>query len=89
MIREIIEGQDLTRFDRAHFFEYGDFSLDFEIVYYVLSSDYNVYMDRQQAINLALFRRFSEEGIKFAYPTQTLQLPQLEGGLLRDGRKNS
>jgi small-conductance mechanosensitive channel len=89
IIREIIGAQDLTRFDRAHFFKYGDFSLDFEIVYYVLSSDYSVYMDTQQAINLALFRRFNEEGIKFAYPTQTLHLPELEGGLLRDGRKNS
>lgn len=89
IIREIIEAQDLTRFDRAHFFRYGDFSLDFEIVYYVLSSDYSVYMDTQQAINLALFHRFDEEGIRFAYPTQTLHLPELAGGLLRDGRKNS
>ncbi len=30
------------------------------------------YMDIQQAINLALFRRFQEEKIEFAYPTQTL-----------------
>lgn len=89
MIREIIEAQDLTRFDRAHFFKFGDFSLDFEVVYYVLSSEYNVYADRQQAINLALLRRFDEEGIEFAYPTQTLQIPRLEGELLRQGRKNS
>ncbi len=31
-------------------------------------------MDKQQAINLALFKSFSEEGIEFAYPTQTLFL---------------
>jgi len=72
MVREIIEQQPQTRFDRAHFQSYGDSSLNFEIVYYVLDRDYNLYMDRQQAINLALFRRFESENIEFAYPTRTL-----------------
>ena len=71
-IREIIESQDKARFDRAHFKEYGDFALIFEIVYYVRVPDYNAYMDTQQAINLAIFRRFQEEGIEFAYPTQSI-----------------
>jgi small-conductance mechanosensitive channel len=31
-------------------------------------------MDIQQAINLAIFQRFEQEGIEFAYPTQTLYL---------------
>jgi small-conductance mechanosensitive channel len=72
MVREIIGRQENTRFDRAHFKAYGDSSLDFEVVYYVLDRDYNVYMDKQQTINLALFRRFESEGIEFAYPTRTL-----------------
>lgn len=72
MIAEIIRAQPRARFDRAHFFEYGDFSLVFEIVYYVYGADYVVYMDTQQAINLAIDRRFQAEGISFAYPTQEL-----------------
>lgn len=68
-VREIVESQPNARFDRAHFKEYGDFALKFEVVYYVLVPDYNVYMDVQQAINLALYRRFKEEGIEFAYLT--------------------
>ena len=72
IIREAIEAEEDTRFDRSHFASYGDFSLDFETVYYIGSPDYNLYMDRQQAINLAIFRRFAAEGIEFAYPTQTL-----------------
>jgi len=71
-IREIIEAQEMTRFDRAHFKAYGDFALTFETVYYVLVPDYNTYMDIQQAINLAIYERFEKEGIDFAYPTQTL-----------------
>ena len=59
-----------------HFKSYGDFSLDFEIVYYVLSRDYPVYMDTNQEINLAIYREFNREGIEFAFPTQTLYLKQ-------------
>jgi small-conductance mechanosensitive channel len=77
MVREIVAAQPKTRFDRAHFKEYGDSSLDFEVVYYVLDPDYNVYMDIQQEINLAIFRRFQEAGIEFAYPTRTLYVNNL------------
>lgn len=74
IVREIIEQQARTRFDRAHFQGFGDSSLDFEVVYYVLDRDYNLYMDIQQAINLALFRRLAAEGVDFAYPTRTVHL---------------
>ena len=74
IIREAVESNEAVRFDRAHFQKYGDFALVFETVYYVLSPDYNQYMDIQQAVNLTLFERFAEEGIEFAYPTQTLHL---------------
>ena len=70
LIRDIIEGQADTRFDRSHFAAHGAASLDFETVYYVRSPDYNHYMDIQQAINLRLHREFARLGIEFAYPTQ-------------------
>jgi small-conductance mechanosensitive channel len=72
MIRDIIEDQELIRFDRAHFKEYGAYSLNFEIVYWILNPDYTFYMDTQQAINIAIFKLFKEADIEFAYPTQTL-----------------
>lgn len=78
MIREIIESQGQTRFERAHFSEFGNSSLNFEIVYWVENPDYNVYMDIHQAINLEIFRRFAEERIVFAYPTQTLYVNREE-----------
>lgn len=74
IVRAAIEGQEKTRFDRSHFKEFGDFSLNFESVYYVLSREYNDYMDIQQAVNLRLHERFEAEGIEFAYPTQTVVL---------------
>ncbi|HEY9514449.1 MAG TPA: mechanosensitive ion channel family protein [Gemmatimonadaceae bacterium] len=72
LIRSAIEEQEQVRFDRSHFKGYGDSSLDFETVYYVLSPDYTVYMDVQQAINLGILRRFEERGIDFAFPTRTV-----------------
>jgi len=79
MIREIVEGNDQVRFDRAHFKEYGDFSLKFEIVYWIQNPDYNLYMDIQQTINLEIYKKFEASRIKFAYPTQTLFLNQSDG----------
>jgi small-conductance mechanosensitive channel len=71
-VRAIIEKIPKTRFDRAHFKEFGDSALNFEVVYFVLDQDYNLYMDIQQQINLAMVRRFAEENIEFAFPTRTL-----------------
>lgn len=80
VVREIIEDLPDVRFDRAHFKGYGDSSLDFEVVYIVLKSDFNYYMDLQQTINLAIYRRFAERGIAFAFPTRTLHLVPAEAG---------
>lgn len=81
MVREIITDQAGARFDRAHFKGFGDSSLDFEVVYFVLDPDYNRYMDIQQAINLELVRRFAAAGIEFAFPTRTLHVESLPAAL--------
>jgi len=72
LVRAIVEARQKVRFDRAHFKGFGDSSLDFEVVYWMLDPDYNLYMDVQQTINLEMLRVFEREGVGFAYPTQTL-----------------
>ena len=72
IIRDTIEGVGRTRFDRSHLKEFGDSALTFETVYFVLDPDYNVYMDIQQEINLALMRVFKARSIEFAFPTRTI-----------------
>ncbi|MFP4424640.1 MAG: mechanosensitive ion channel family protein [Candidatus Woesearchaeota archaeon] len=74
IVQKIIDGMEGATFDRAHFKEFGDFSLNFEVVYYVEKPEYVAYMDAQQEINLALVSAFKKEGIGFAYPTQTIFL---------------
>jgi small-conductance mechanosensitive channel len=73
-LRELIGQAPDVRFDRAHFFKFGDSSLDFEVVYWVKSPDYGVYMDAQQRFNLELMKAMAARGIEFAYPTRTLRL---------------
>jgi small-conductance mechanosensitive channel len=69
-IREFITREKDTRFDRSHFLKHGASALEFETVYYVLTADYNRYMDIQQSINLNIHRRFGDQGIAFAVTTQ-------------------
>ena len=78
IIADIIINTDDTIFDRAHFSSYGDFSLNFEIVYYVKNKDYGKYMDIQQEINFAIKEEFEKRSIEFAYPTQTLFMEKPE-----------
>lgn len=77
VVRGIVGKDKNLRFDRAHFGGLGDSSLDFEVVYYVLSPDYNVYMDAHQAVLLDLVGEVRKRGLDFAYPTRTLFI---EGG---------
>ena len=70
--KAIVIQQPDAAFDRAHFAAYKEWSLRFEVVYMVTTPDYNKYMDVQQAINFAIYRRLEEMEIEFALPTQRL-----------------
>jgi small-conductance mechanosensitive channel len=73
-VKNIIDGIDNARFDRAHLKELGDSSLVFEAAYYVLSQDYNLYMDIQQSIIFALKDELEMLGAEFAFPARTVYL---------------
>lgn len=77
IIEEIVEIEELAEFDRVHFKEYGDFSLNFEVSYYIATSDYKKYMDILQLVNFAIKEAFEKEEIEFAYPTQTLFIKKI------------
>lgn len=83
IVREAIEGTEGVRLERSHFKGFGASSLDLEAVYWVLDPDYNVYMDRQQAINLTILRRFEAAGLELAFPTQTLHVASVDASLIR------
>lgn len=75
IVRRAIETHgSKVRFDRAHFQKFTDHALAFEVVYWVTDPDFNLYMDIQQAVNLAILRGLAEEQIYFAIPRQTLRV---------------
>ncbi|MEO8171775.1 MAG: mechanosensitive ion channel family protein [Sediminibacterium sp.] len=74
MIREIIDKEEHVSFDRANFKSFGDFSINYEIVYFIASPDYNLYMNTQEEICLKILEEFRKRNIEFAFPTQTVFL---------------
>jgi small-conductance mechanosensitive channel len=73
-LRTIVEAQERVRFDRAHFARFDDFGLVYEVVYWVLSAEFNVYMEIQQRINLAIYRELQHEGLALAHPAPLVYL---------------
>jgi len=76
LVRGLIEAQQKVRFERAHFQGFAASSLRFEVAYWVLDADYNLYMDIQQAINLGMMRELQRREIRFAYPVTALRIDQ-------------
>jgi len=74
MIKNIIKKQKKATYDRCYFKDFGDFSLGFDIVYYVETNEYEDYLKIQQAINLAIVEHFEKEKIEIAFPTQTVHV---------------
>ena len=76
-LREIVEAQEGIRFDRAHLKYFGDFAIIYEVVFYALQPAYAFFMDTQESIYLAIHRRFEEERVEFAFPTQTIHIDSM------------
>ncbi len=72
IVSEIIKNVKEANLDRVHFYKFGESSLDFEVVYYVPTADYNKYMDIQQEINVKIVEAFQKEKIEFAFPSRTI-----------------
>jgi small-conductance mechanosensitive channel len=74
IVRRLVESHKKVRFERSHFWRFGDSSLDFETIFWVTDPDYTLYLDIQQAVNLALMRELERLGVAFAFPTRTVQI---------------
>ena len=72
IVKDIVTREKRAKFDRVHFKEFADSSLNFEVVYYVKDKNYEVYMDVNQGIMLRIKEAFEREHIEMAYPTQML-----------------
>lgn len=73
-IEDLLKAHPKVEFDRAHFVGFGDSSLDFEFVFFVSDSDYNVAADVTQEVLMGILSKFNNEGVGFAFPTRSLHI---------------
>ncbi len=71
-VTKIITEEKLSEFDRVNFIKFGDFSLNFEAVYYILSGDYTEFANTHENILFKIKEKFEKEKISMAFPTQTV-----------------
>ena len=59
---------------RVYFSDFSSSSLDFKCMYWYHPAAYWDFMNFSEWVNLEILRRFNEEGIEFAFPTQTIHI---------------
>lgn len=83
ILRDILkdhEGMDPEFPPRVYFQEFADFSLNILMILWYHPPAYWDFMEFNQRINLEILRRFNEEGIEFAFPSQTLYHQMINNG---------
>jgi MscS family membrane protein len=77
ILKEILDNHEGMNPDlppRVYFDNMNADSLNLKCFYWFHPPDFWQYMDFTQHVNKEVFRRFNEEGIDFAFPTQTIHL---------------
>ncbi len=74
IITDVINSVELCELDRSSFASYGDFALNYETVFYFDNPEYAAFMKAMHEINLKIYEKFADEGIEFAFPTQTIHV---------------
>lgn len=74
IIEKIIKKEDIAELDRINFINFNDFSLDYDLVYFINSPDYKIFVNTNERILLDIKKEFEKEKIEFAYPTKTIHL---------------
>ncbi len=72
IIAKIVDKEKMADYGRTHFYEFGAFSLNYKLMFYMTTGEYTDYLDTRQSISLAMKEAFEAEGISMAFPTQTL-----------------
>ncbi|ADG13792.1 MscS Mechanosensitive ion channel [Methanocaldococcus infernus ME] len=63
---------------RVHFIEYGDWSLNLRIEYFVRNMGFDYYLNAVEEINLKIKEELEKEGIEIAFPTYTIKVDKYD-----------
>ncbi len=67
-IGDIVKRYDLLQHEACTLIDFGASSMDFELVFFVASADYNVFINYQQKVLLDILRKFKDEEVRLALP---------------------
>jgi len=70
ILKEAIEACG-AEFQRAGFKGFGPSSLDYEVFFFAHDHDASAALELRHKVGMAILKRFAQEGLEFAYPTQT------------------
>ncbi len=70
LVKLAMDEQKNVTFDRCHLSTLAASSLEFEVVYWMETSDYNAYINAHHEIMVKLLGLFTKERLEFAYPHQ-------------------
>ncbi len=82
IVKEIVESCDKCAFVRCGMAGFGASSLDYALEFDVKSEVWQKVFDARHQVLVALVARFNQEGIEFAYPTQTSFTAAPDGSLI-------
>ncbi len=78
ILEEIYRSHPKTKDVLVGLDKFNDSSINISVVHWWNGFDYKEYVMGMQDLNLAILKRFSEEGIEMAYPTQVNYIKQVD-----------
>ena len=79
-LKVVISSKDYVKEDSVYvgFSDISEYSSDIKIYFYVTETDYVKYLDIKQEMNLEFLQILEKENITLAYPTQTIEVKNLD-----------
>ena len=74
---------------RTRFVRFGDFSLDIEVLAYVLTPDWEGFLAVQEDLLIRLMGNIEASGTSFAFPSQTMYITKDPGSAALKTRKDA
>ena len=79
LLTEIYKSHPMTCDLLVGFNQFGNSSMNIRVTHWWKNTDYKAYTAGMQDLNLAVLKRFGEEKLEMAFPTQTLYLRETPG----------
>lgn len=79
ILQNSVTENKLAEFSRAVFSEFGEFSFEFELVYYVLSADFSDYVRVKEEVNFAILEGLRKQGIGIDFREKQPVAPFFKG----------